>query len=219
MHFSADLSGLIITASADVMAIQINHVLEVDGKDRPDLRELDITRNGNSIVVAELKPTAKLLEQETGGNGVSIMHKDDESWRGGEDQVKVKAYLEVIVPADISISAETLYGGIEATGMKFMPSAVSTYGSVEVVFASDCEIKALDFKSEYQSVDVALPAGIMADITLATNYGSIYSDFDYRVPASRNGIKREGKLIGTINGGGVPVNLTATYQNIYLRKL
>ncbi len=219
VHFSADLSGLIIKASASASTIQLNHVLEINGEDRPDLRDLAVTRNGNSIEITERKPTAELLNSVTKGNSVTITHNDDANWDWGGGRMKVKAYLEVTVPADLSITAETLYGGIEASGVRLMPAAESTYGTVEVVFASDCVISNLNYKSEYQSVDVALPADIMADITLTTDYGNMYSDFDYRVPASRNGLKRDGKLIGTINGGGIPVSLTATYQNIYLRKL
>jgi hypothetical protein len=60
-----------------------------------------------------------------------------------------------------------------------------------------------------------LPADIAANINLKTDYGSMYSDFDYKVPAQS--IKKH--LRGTINGGGIPIKITATYQNIYLRKL
>lgn len=219
LDVSTSLSGLVIKASPTATSIQVNHVLTVDGEDRPDLRALDVKRSGKVISISERKPTAELLNDEKDGRGMSIVHNGEDGWSHRHNGTRVRAYLEVIIPDNMTVTAETLYGGIEAVGVKHMPSAHSTYGVVEVVFAPDCSIETLDYTSKYQSVDVALPANIAANISLNTSYGSMYSDFDYRVPASKNGVKREGKLIGTINGGGVPISLTATYQNIYLRKL
>ncbi|MEM6769078.1 MAG: hypothetical protein AAF597_00725 [Bacteroidota bacterium] len=219
LSVEASLSGVVIVASPTANVVTVNHVMTVDGVDRPDLRKLAIKRSGKRISVSELRPTSELLSKDRGDRGMTILHNGGNDWPDDHRGIRVRAYLEVTVPEEMVITAQTLYGGIEAKGVKFMPVARSTYGVVEVVFAPDCRIETLDYTSEYQSVDVAIPADIAANITLNTSYGSMYSDFDYRVPASSKGVKRDGKLVGTINGGGVPISLTATYQNIYLRKL
>lgn len=219
LSVSASLSGVLITASPQATTITVRHILTINGEDRPEYRDLKIERAGKVLRINELKPTTEVLKNEKGSQGMSIIHNGGDDWSNGHNGVQVRAYLEITIPESLTVTAETLYGGIEAKGVKYMPSARSTYGTIEVVFAPDCRIEKLDFESTYQSVDVALPADIAANISLNTSYGSMYSDFNYRVPASRNGIKHEGKLIGTINGGGVPISLTATYQNIYLRKL
>jgi hypothetical protein len=216
VHLNADISGLIITTGG-TNSIVINHVLEVDGKDRSDLKALDIDYSGDQLKITERGPTNNQLAKEFGKGNMMVTHNKSQhngQW-DGEDQTHVRAYIEVVVPKGVKITAETLYGGIEAVGVTNMPFAKSTYGTVEIVFAEEAKITGLDYASTYQSVDVALPADIAANINLKTDYGSMYSDFDYKVPAQS--IKKH--LRGTINGGGIPIKITATYQNIYLRKL
>ena len=97
--------------------------------------------------------------------------------------------------------------------------------------------------STYSDVDVTLPASTKANLRLATSYGNMYTDFDIQVKpnmvestpteagdqrsemraarAEERERRREGGgqvLAGTIGGGGPLLALTATYDNLYLRK-
>ncbi len=83
--------------------------------------------------------------------------------------------------------------------------------------------------STYSDVDVTLPASAKADLRLSTAYGEMYTDFDIQMksnmassaPAPSGEERREGGgqvLAGTIGGGGPLLALTATYDNLYLRK-
>ena len=124
----------------------------------------------------------------------------------------------------MKITGESLYGGIEAREVKDMPMAKSTYGLIDVVFAADAKVGGLDYESNYQSVDVTLPADVAADLRLSTSYGNLYTDFDFIIPANgTTGHQRDhghGKEMvkGSLNGGGRIISLTSPYKNVYLRK-
>ncbi|MFK8163490.1 MAG: hypothetical protein AB8H12_13640 [Lewinella sp.] len=218
-----DLSGVHITTGG-TNTIKINHVLTVEGEDQPALRQLDIVREGGTIKILEKKPTTKLIKDKFPGNGMNVSHgpnqKNDGDYRG----VRVVAYLEIVVPAGVKVSAETVYGGLNAQGVMEMPMAKSKYGTVEVVFAENARINGLDYESEYQSVDVTLPANTSGDLQLRTTFGSMFTDFDFPIKANmdqaghNHGYKSQ-PIDAELNGGGRDITLKAKYQNIYLRKL
>lgn len=222
VHCYADMSGLYIT-TANTDVISVRHVLQVNGKDRPDLRDLEIIREGDQLKILERKPNHDLLEKEVGRHSLQVSHRRDPAdtygdWKG----TRVVSYLEVTVPRKMKVTAESLYGGIEANEMMNMPMVKSKYGEIQVVFASEATVSGLDYESEYQSVDVTLPAATRADLHLRTSFGSMYTDFDFPVKANWNSSQDHGvetrPLDGTLNGGGKDITLRAKYQNIYLRK-
>lgn len=221
VHFYADMSGLFITA-ANTDEISIRHVVLVNGKDRPDLKKLEIIRDGDQLKILERKPNHDVLEKEVGKNNLNVSHsRDAASSNGRWGKTKVVSYIEVTVPSRMKVTAESLYGGIEASEMVNMPMVKSKYGSIEVVFAANARINGLDYESEYQSVDVTVPATTKANLHLRTSFGSMYTDFDFPIRANMgksqdHGVKSQ-PLDGSMNGGGEDITLRAKYQNIYLR--
>lgn len=145
--------------------------------------------------------------------------------RKGAAEIHVNAYLVVTIPANMKITAESLYGGIVAKDVKDMPMVKSVYGEIEVVFAADARINGLDYESDYQNVDVTLPTDIAANLKLGTNYGDLYTDFDFTALANGTD-KRDNKhdhgqgdhFSGVLNGGGATISLTSPYKDVYLRK-
>lgn len=114
-------------------------------------------------------------------------------------------------------------------------SVNSIYGSITATFSEGPPTKDIRLHSTYQNVDVTLPQNAKANLRLYTGYGDMYTDFDVEVAADakltstaqgqegdwdnhQDGGGTEG-LSGTINGGGKLISLTASYKNIYLRKL
>lgn len=100
------------------------------------------------------------------------------------------------------------------------------YGSILASFSDGPPTEDIRLHSTYQNVDVRLPNNTKADLKLKTSYGSMYTDFDIEVKANGDQAERssdhsheDGRMTGLINGGGKLVSLTATYRNIYLRKL
>lgn len=131
------------------------------------------------------------------------------NWEGGKIEVyKVTGELEIsgrynsVYMEDITGPAvvNTVYGGIEA---KF--TALSQAGPTSLV-------------SVYGDVDITLPANSKADIKAKTPYGEAYSDLNIEFPKT-DGLKKMSSVIeGKLNGGGVSLDVQASYQNVYLRK-
>ena len=218
-----ELSGVHITTGG-TNTIAINHVLTVNGEDQPELRQLDIIREGGMIKILEKQPTAELIHDKFPGKGMNVAHGPNKKNSGDYGGKRVVAYLEIVVPAGVKISAETVYGELKAQDVTEMPMAKSKYGVVEVVFAANARINGLDYESEYQSVDVTLPANTSANLHLRTTFGSMFTDFDFPIKANMDQVghghgHKSQPINAELNGGGRDINLRAKYQNIYLRKL
>jgi hypothetical protein len=76
------------------------------------------------------------------------------------------------------------------------------------------------------NVDVTLPATIKANLILANNQGSVFTDFDIQIKsrslsvnsADSSSGKAEPSIRGTVNGGGPDIELRSFAGNLYLRK-
>lgn len=104
------------------------------------------------------------------------------------------------------------------------PLAIKTvYGDLETKFGTVSQSNAMSLVSVYGHVDVSMPASTKADLQVSTNYGALYSDMDIKVTTKgANGRMKSissKKVNGTINGGGVEINLSAMYDDVYLRSL
>lgn len=223
-HLSADMSGVTIHMGGND-EIKVRHFLTVNGKDRPDLRELNIDRSGSKLSLEELKPNDQILEKEHGGGNMNVRHRPG-IYKGEEHGgTQVVSYIEVTVPTNVTLTVESLYGSIDVKGVKDMPKAKSRYGSITIVFAPDAKIAGIDYESDYQSIDLTIPSDLAANVDLDTQYGSLYSDFDISIKANTTGRSQrlepftDGQLKGTINGGGDRISLHSQYKNIYLRKM
>lgn len=102
-------------------------------------------------------------------------------------------------------------------------------GRVVATFTRVDPEKAMAFSSLNGDIDVTLPANVKANLTLRTDNGAVYSDFDLQPQSSpqleENGGK-QGKyrlrgdktLHATLNGGGPEIQIKDFNGNIYLRK-
>ncbi|WP_268121871.1 hypothetical protein [Roseivirga pacifica] len=138
---------------------------------------------------------------------VSIEHTGN--WEGGKIEVYgVSAELEIAGTYN-SVYMENVTG----------PALVNTvYGEVEAVFGSLSQVGPTSLVSVYSAVDVTIPAATKADVTIKTPYGEAYSDLDIQFPDSEGMRKLNSTIDGKLNGGGVKLDLKASYGNVYLRK-
>jgi hypothetical protein len=225
IHINANMSGVHIEVT-DSDVISVNHVVTVEGKDRPDLRKLEVVREGSMIKIIERWPNQKLFEDKVARWGMSVSHRrNGEHASGDYNGTKANAYLEVTIPRSMKVTAESLYGGVKAKDVMNMPMVKSVYGEIEIVFAANARINGLDYESDYQNVDVTLPANVAAKLELSTSYGSLYTDFDFTSLANGTDTRRNrhrlghgDRVTGILNGGGQTISLTSPYQNVYLRK-
>ena len=112
------------------------------------------------------------------------------------------------------------------------PMSINTiHGDVEAIFSNVNQSNPSTIRTSHGFIDVTLPSSTKANLKLRSSHGDMMTDFTI----SRNvkSVKKNGddnesdcggcgnnnsSMIGTINGGGVLIDLYTSHANIYLRK-
>lgn len=117
------------------------------------------------------------------------------------------------------MEVKTHGGDIKLMGVTGPVTASSVHGDIEVSFSDLNQKLPSSIASVHGAVDVAFPASAKSDLSIATNWGEVYSDLDITVE-TKDGMKVYGakKIDGKLNGGGVGVSISSTHGNVYLRK-
>jgi DUF4097 and DUF4098 domain-containing protein YvlB len=209
------------------------------------------THAGNEVIVEGANHGHE--EHESGG-----MRRIGDSTRGlevVEDDNVVTVHdrngngaVFLTVPVDTSLKLHTLSGGIDVEGVHGevevhtlnghltltdiagTVTADSQNGPIKVTMDSVNGSKPLAFSTLNGVVDVTLPADVKADLTVKSNHGAVYSDFDVTLGGSRTVTQRNGTsdgrytiridntIRGTINGGGVDLTIRTLNGAVYIRK-
>jgi DUF4097 and DUF4098 domain-containing protein YvlB len=202
------------------------------------------THTGDEVIVEGSEHHSR--EEYHGG-----MHRIGESSRGLEvvedgDTVAVhnqngNGAVFLTVPVNTSLKLHTLSGGIDVDGVhgevdvhtlnghltltdiSGTVTADSQNGPIKVTMDSLTSNKPLAFSTLNGVIDVTLPADVKADLTVKTNHGAVYSDFEVTLGAThalndRNRIRIDNTIRGTINGGGVDVTIHTLNGAVYIRK-
>jgi hypothetical protein len=171
---------------------------------------INVSDKGNVVEVNQLKktnsPDIKILVPK--GVIVSYSH---ESQYGGKARFKN-------IENEIEVSAQ--YNSIELENVTGPLTVKTIYGHVEATFGTVIK-DPVSIVSIYGYVDVTLPQATKANLKLSTSYGEIFvaNEFDIKVEPSRTGLREyNDKVNGTINGGGVNIDLSCNYGKVYLRK-
>jgi len=113
------------------------------------------------------------------------------------------------------IEASSLNGAITLTNVSGTVTAHSLNAAVKVTLDRVDQGKPLSFSTLNGPIDVTLPADVKANLSIKTDHGSVYSDFDITLGSTRAITEKndtpDGKfrvrvdhtILGTINGGGV----------------
>jgi hypothetical protein len=155
-------------------------------------------------------------------------------------------YLQV--PADTSLKLHTMSGSIEVDGVhgevevhtmngrlelsniSGTVTADSQNGPIKVSMDSVDNSKPMAFSTLNGVVDLTLPQDLKADLTVKSNHGAVYSDFDVTLGGSRAVTQRNGSsdgryriqidstIRGSINGGGVDLTIHTLNGSVYIRK-
>ncbi len=158
--------------------------------------------------------------------------------------------LTISVPAKTSLSLKTVNdGNIVVTGVDGEMDIDDVNGSVTLNHVSGSAVahalngrvlatfnrvdaRPMAFSSLNGDIDVTLPADIKANLSMRTDNGDVYSDFDVQLQPSapqqvvEDGRSRGGKyrvrvdktVRGSINGGGPEIQFKNFNGNIYIRK-
>lgn len=219
VHIYAAFSSVEVTTGGND-ALNVVHGLTVDGEDRSDLRNLKVEREGETITIRELKPTAKLLQSEIRSTPKSMgMNVGTVNGHSMIDGVQVDAVLKITIPAGIRVSVETEYGSIQSVDTPGLTSARAKYGAVDIIYTAGVKIPNLELYSNYGAVDVTIPTGRSLSLDLITQYGDLLTDLDIKMD-SKASEERDfyQHVVGTIGSGGAKVSCEAPYGNVYLRE-
>lgn len=170
---------------------------------------LNVTSEGSSVTIfqAARREDGMFKIKVPKGMKVQIEHA------GQYEGEKIEVYG---VSSELEISGR--YNDVymeEVTG----PALVNTvYGTIVAKFSSLSQVGPTSLVSVYDDVDVTLPANTKANIVVKTPYGEAYSDMDIEFSKNGDMKKISSTIQGTLNGGGVDLEIKASYDNVYLRK-
>jgi hypothetical protein len=128
------------------------------------------------------------------------------------------------------IEVHTMNGHLSLTGISGTVTADSQNGPIHVSMDHVDGGKPLAFSTLNGVVDLTFPADLKADLTVKSNHGAVYSDFDVTLGGSRAITERNGSsdgryriridstIRGSINGGGTDLTIHTLNGAVYIRK-
>lgn len=198
----------------------------MNGVDRDDraagLRKISATglRDNTGFGLSVTEVDGRMLVEQVGGSGKSVTVTVPNSATVKVEQTTHRGEGFDISDFSGTLDVSMMYHEVRLKNVTG-PTAVNTlYDDIIAVYDA-APTQEVRLHSTYSDVDITLPAATKADLRLSTGYGSMYTDFDIQVKSNMpNGSGRgeKGQLTGTINGGGPLLALTATYDNLYIRK-
>jgi len=230
------LSGSITVKGADIKEVIVEghartHQEEGEDEEKPEghLRRIPMTATGLSV------------EADSENNDVRI----------STDSMRRPVDLTITVPVHTSLSLNTVNNGnIVVNGVEGELDVNDVNGSVTLTNISGSAVahalngkllvtfnrvdprKAMAFSSLNGEIDVTFPPDIKANLSMRTENGEVYSDFDIQLQATQpqptveDNRGKGGKYVvrvdktvrGTINGGGQEIQFKNFNGNIYIRK-
>lgn len=182
--------------------------LSARGKDNTGIG-LNVQQKGNEVVVFQVARRGKGKYTLKVPKNMNVQIEHTGNWEGGKIEVYGMAGELEISGQHNSVYLEDVTG----------PALVSTlYGKVEASFSELNQESPTSLVSVYSVVDVTLPANSKADVRIRTPYGEAFSDMDIQFGGEDGMRKVSSTIEGKLNGGGVELDLKASYKNVYLRK-
>jgi DUF4097 and DUF4098 domain-containing protein YvlB len=137
----------------------------------------------------------------------------------------------VVTGVDGDMDVNNVNGPVTLNNVSGSAVAHALNGKVLATFVRVNQ-KPMAFSSLNGDIDVALPADVKANLSIKSDRGDVYSDFDVQLQATRpqqveederrHGgkyrVKIDKTVHGTINGGGPEYQFTNFQGQIYLRK-
>ncbi len=137
-----------------------------------------------------------------------------------------------VAGVDGELDVDNVNGSVTLTNVSGTVVAHALNGRVLVKFNKINREKPMSFSSLNGDIDVTFPADLKANVTLSSDRGEVYSDFDVQLQKGpsepkvedsrgRGGkyrVRMDSSVRGTINGGGQEIKFKTVQGNIYLRK-
>lgn len=170
---------------------------------------INVADKGNVIEVNQLKKTHAPDIKVLVPRGVIVSFQHESQYGGTARFIKL--------PNEIEVS--TQYNSIELEEVTGPLTIETTYGNVTADFSSTIK-DPVSIVSVYGFIDVTLPQATKANLKLSTSYGDIFVAPEFNIDvATKDGMRvYSDKVSGTVNGGGINIDLNCNYGKIYLRK-
>lgn len=138
----------------------------------------------------------------------------------------------VVTGVDGELDVDDVNGEVDLKNVGGSVVAHALNGHVFVTLSRVDPQKPMAFSSLNGDIDVTFPPDLKANVSMRTDNGEVYSDFDIKLQTTTpqqtvedgraNGgkyrVKIEKNVRGTINGGGQEIQLKNFNGNIYIRK-
>jgi predicted membrane protein len=201
-------SQLLIKAGHHFEAPKKAKGLKLVGEDGTDNTDVGfyVIKEGNNLIVRNLRKSESAEIYLPASQNISVIT----NWSG---DIKIFDFL-----GEIEASAK-LNGGVIVKNVSGPLTANSLNGEVKVTFTKVSQNSPITIFSTNGELDITLPENTPADFSLGSINGSIYTNFELKIP-NKNGLRAiaSKKVRGSINNGGVKIQLNTTNGNIYLRK-
>ncbi len=171
---------------------------------------INVADKGSVVEVNQLKKTSSPNIKILVPKGIIVSYNFESQYGGPVAFRNMENEIEV----DTQYNSVTLK---DVTG----PMTVKTiYGHVEAAFGSVIH-DPISIVSVYGFVDVAMPSSTKANLKLSTSYGEILVAPEFKIDIQKSGdmVRWSDRIAGTLNGGGVNMDLACNYGKIYLRKI
>lgn len=233
------------TRSAFVKASSVNGSITVKAHDGKEVIVEARVRNEENE-----KPSSGPKRLNISNTGLTVEEENNEV-RVGTDSYARTIDLTISVPAhtsvklravndgDISVTGldgdldvDDINGSVTLANVSGSVVAHALNGQVHATFARVNSQKPMAFSSLNGDIDVTFPADVKANVSIRSDRGDVFSDFDVQLQASapkqevEDGRGKGGKyrvkidktVHGTINGGGPEYQFTNFQGQIYIRK-
>jgi DUF4097 and DUF4098 domain-containing protein YvlB len=138
----------------------------------------------------------------------------------------------VVTGVDGELDVDNVNGSVTLNNIAGSAVAHALNGRLLATFTRVNPQKAMAFSSLNGDVDVTFPADLKANVSLRSDMGDVYSDFDVQLQATsaqpivedsrghggKYRVKIDKTVRGTINGGGPELQFTNFNGQIYIRK-
>src|SRR5712671_3347941 len=138
----------------------------------------------------------------------------------------------VVTGVDGELDIDDINGAVDLNNVSGSVVAHALNGHVRANFTRVNPQKAMAFSSLNGDIDVTFPADLKANVSIRSDRGDVFSDFDVQLKAAASQpevedsrgkggkyrVKIDKTVHGTINGGGPEIQFTNFQGQIYIRK-
>lgn len=189
----------------------------------PEDVRIEVVRHSEGVTICAVYPTpdgSRANTCEPGSRGHSNVRNND-----------TEVSFTVRVPSGVRFNGRTVNGRVEANNLTADVDAATVNGDVEVTTNGLARAKTvngsitvvmghadwtgdMEFKTVNGSIDVSMPASLIAEVEVKTLNGSISSDF----PLTVQGNFSRRHMSGTIGSGGRSLQLETVNGSVNIRR-